>query len=82
MQKFVNNLRKKPEHVRRNILYGVTFGVTGIILLFWFYTLSERLSTPETKEAFANDLKPLTILRDNLTNAYDDISTNVSNINQ
>lgn len=82
MEKFVNNLRKKPEHVRRNILYGVTFGVTGIILLFWFYTLAARLTTPETKEAFQNDLKPLTILKDNITNAYEDISSNVSNIKQ
>lgn len=80
MEKFVNNLRSKPEHVRRNILYGFTFGVTGIILLFWFYTLAARLTTPETKEAFQNDLKPLTILKDNLSSAFDDISTNVSNI--
>ena len=78
MKKFVENLRKKPEHVRKNILYVTTCSVTAIILIFWIYGFSNHLSKPSTKEAFKNDLKPLTVIKDNLTGAYQNISADLS----
>jgi len=80
MRKLVQNLREKPEHVRKHILHITTFGLTCLVVLFWVYTLQARFSSPEVKEAFRNDLKPLTVLGDDIVNTYQNISANVSNI--
>jgi len=78
MQKFIENLRNKPEHVRKNILYAATFSITGIILLTWIYSLANHFSEPETREALSNDLKPLTVIKDNFSDAYQNISADLS----
>ncbi|HEY4714966.1 MAG TPA: hypothetical protein VIH31_00460 [Candidatus Paceibacterota bacterium] len=80
MQKFLEKLRSKPEHIRKNILYIATFSITGIIVIIWIYSLANHFSAPETKEAFRNDLKPLTVIKDNLTDTYQSISADLSKI--
>ncbi len=35
MRDFIERLRAKPEHVRRRIAFGTTFGITGLITLVW-----------------------------------------------
>jgi hypothetical protein len=80
MKKFIEKLRSKPEHIRKNILYATTFSVTGLILIIWIYSLVSHLSSPETREAFRNDLKPLTVIKDNLSDAYQNITADLSKI--
>jgi hypothetical protein len=80
MQKFIENLRNKPEHVRKNILHIATFGISGIILIIWVYSLASHFSQPSTRQAFSNDLKPLTVIKDNFSDAYQNISADLSKI--
>jgi hypothetical protein len=39
MRDYIERLRSKPEHVRRRIALGATFGVTGIVTAVWFFGL-------------------------------------------
>ncbi len=80
MEKIIKNLRNKPEHVRKNILYVLTFTITALIFLLWAFMLHQRLTAPEVKEAFKNDLAPLTVLKDNITATYQDISGDLKSI--
>jgi len=73
MRKIIHNLRKQPEHVRRNILHVTTIGF-GIILAFlWVYSLGRNFSSPDTQAKVKNDLKPLSTLRGNLIDGYNSI---------
>jgi hypothetical protein len=63
----VRKIRQQPEHVRRHILH-VLIIICGIILiLLWIYSLGMTLTNPETKAKVGQDLKPFSILKDNLT---------------
>ena len=39
MRDFIERLKAKPEHIRRRIALGTTFGITGVVTAAWFFTL-------------------------------------------
>jgi hypothetical protein len=39
-QSHLENLRAKPEHVRKNIAFWTSLGVTAIIFMFWLGSFS------------------------------------------
>lgn len=39
-QTTLENLRAKPEHVRKRIAFWTSFGVTGLIFMFWLASFS------------------------------------------
>lgn len=43
---FLENMRNKPEHTRRNFAIGVSTGVTFVLLVIWgFFILPRSIST-------------------------------------
>ena len=84
MKKILNNLRAKPEHVRNSAVYIIAFTITGIVFLFWVFTLHNRFTSPEVLNSFQNDLKPLTVIKDDISSTYKNVygSANSSSTTQ
>ncbi|MDB5258828.1 MAG: hypothetical protein JWO73_36 [Candidatus Taylorbacteria bacterium] len=40
MKRHLENLRAKPDHVKRNIAFGTSLGITAIIFVFWVVSLT------------------------------------------
>jgi hypothetical protein len=40
LQTTLENLRAKPEHVRKRIAFWTSFGVTAVIFMFWLASFS------------------------------------------
>lgn len=66
MKKIIHHIRKQSEEVRRHILH-ILIIVAGIILIsLWIYSLGTSLTNPNTQIKINNDLKPFSILKDNI----------------
>ena len=74
MQKYIEQLKQKPEAVRKQIALVVAIVGSGIVFLFWISTFS--LTTTNTE----NILPPLDSIRDNAQATYNDLKTNISNV--
>lgn len=67
MQKFIHNLKQKPEHVRRRIAVGTSVGITALVGVIWVSALAAsgtfalgtgtntNPSQPPSTDAFALD---------------------------
>jgi hypothetical protein len=82
MKKIVNHFKSKPEHVRRSVAGIAAFAVTAIIFIIWMWLLYHRLSSPEVKAAIANDLKPISVIRDDISSSYQSASSGLGNVNK
>ena len=69
MKKIIHNLRNQPEKTRRHLLHIITGVVALILIILWGYSLSRTLGSPETAEKIKQDLKPFSVLKDNLSNS-------------
>lgn len=74
MRKIIDNLRKQPEHVRRQILHVTTIIAGAVLLVLWIYSLGTNFSDPDTQTKIENDLKPFSSLKANLIDGYQSIS--------
>ena len=74
MKKIIHNLRRQPEEIRRHILHVSTVVFAIILVLLWIYSLGTNLTNPDTVAKVGNDLKPLSVLKDNLVGGYKSIS--------
>jgi hypothetical protein len=73
MRKFINNLRDKPESVRRHILH-VTVAVFAVILIsLWVFSLGTTFSSTTTA-GVSEDLKPFSALKANIIGGYNSIT--------
>lgn len=70
MKKIIHNLRRQPEEVRRHILHITIFAVAVIMILLWIFSLGKSLSSPDTQVKIKEDLKPFSVLKDNLVDGY------------
>ena len=66
MKKLIYRLRKQPEETRRGILNITMFILTILLLLLWSYSLGETFSKTKTEEKVKDDLKPFTLLKNNI----------------
>ena len=39
-QSYLENLRAKPEHIRKRYAFSMSFGITAIIFMFWLSSFS------------------------------------------
>ena len=70
----IHNLRKQPEHVRRNILH-ILIAICAVLLVFlWIFTLGTNLTSPDTQTKISQDLKPFSAIKSNLEGGYNDLS--------
>ena len=76
MKEYIAKLREKPEPVKKQIaLWGAIIG-GGLVFLFWIATLSFT-----TKQADADKtLSPISALKETAQNAYTQITTDASGI--
>jgi hypothetical protein len=74
MKKFIHSLRQKPEKERRHLLHILTIIAAIIMIILWIYSLGRSLTSSETKERIRQDLKPFSVLKDNLVGGYKSIA--------
>ncbi|MFA6523909.1 MAG: hypothetical protein WC264_01375 [Candidatus Paceibacterota bacterium] len=80
MRKFIHKLRQKPEEERRHILHTVTIIAAVVMIILWTYSLGRSISSPETKVKIKQDLKPFSVLKDNIVGGYKNISNPASDV--
>ena len=51
MKKFIENVKQRPPHERRDVAMRIAAMVTGVIFLGWMATLGVRLANPAPKSA-------------------------------
>ena len=67
MKKVIHHIRKQPEHIKRHILHVSIVICAVILFLFWIYSLGTALTNSDTQTKMSQDLKPFSILKDNIT---------------
>lgn len=77
MEKIIHHfkkVRKQPERVRRSILH-ITVGVCAVILFFlWVYSLGTGMRSEEVNAKINQEIKPFSVLKDNIAEQYNNIS--------
>ena len=66
MKKIIHHLRLQPEEVKRHVLHIVTIVCGIILILLWIYSLGTNLGSADTQTKMNQDLKPFSVLKDNL----------------
>ncbi len=74
MKKIIHHLRNQSEETRTHILHVLTVGASVILVLLWIYSLGTNLTNTDTKTQISKDLKPFSVLKDNLVGGYKSIS--------
>lgn len=74
----IEKLRNKSENTRKQIALLSTILITGVIVMFWAYTLGERFDNNSNKVAKeASSEKPLNILIGSVGRLSSDLKANV-----
>lgn len=77
----IEKLRQKPENTRKQIALASTVVITGIIVMFWMYTLGERFNTNSNKVSKQDSSeKPLNILIGSVGGISSDLKASVSDV--
>lgn len=74
MRKIIHKLRQRPEEERRHILHIVTLVAAIIMIILWTYSLGRSISNPDTKVKIKQDLKPFSVLKDDIVGGYNNIT--------
>ena len=74
MKKIIHNLRKQPEKKRRHILHIITIAAAIILIILWSYSLGRSLTSSDVKVKIKQDLKPFSVLKDNIVGGYKSVS--------
>jgi len=75
MKKIIHNLRQKPEQTRRHIVHIFMVIVGAILVSLWIWSLGKTFSNPEVQTKMKQDLQPFTLLKDNIVNGYNSVTT-------
>ena len=81
MKKIIHNLRNRPEEQRRHILHIAIFILGLFMILLWTFSLGKSIGSPETKVKINQDLKPFSVLKDNLVGGINSIGGTNSSSN-
>ena len=73
MKKIIHHIRKQPEHIKRHILHLTILACAAVLFMFWVYSLGTTLTDADTQAKMSQDLKPFSILKDNITEKYSNI---------
>lgn len=83
MRKVILNLKQKPEHIRRQVLYGVVLVCGVVLVLVWVSSLKGRFAKKADESAgLTNDLAPFYMLKDNFGKAVREVSSEVKKIGE
>jgi hypothetical protein len=70
----IKKIRQQPEHIRRHILHVVIVFCGIILVLLWIYSLGTTLTNSDNQAKMSQDLKPFTVLKDNMVGGYQNIT--------
>jgi len=73
MKKIFHHIRRQPEEVRRHVLHLLIICFAVILFFLWTYSLGTTLMSTDTGAQMKQDLKPFSILKDNITDGYNSI---------
>ena len=74
MRKMIHKLRQQPEEHRRGILHVLTIIFALVLFVLWTWSFGTSLAGPETGTELKEDLKPFSVLKDNIIDGYKSIS--------
>lgn len=75
----IKKIRQQPEHIRRSILH-VAIVILAVILFFlWIYSLGTGMGSDDAKAKAIQEVKPFSVLKDNITEQFNNISNPNSN---
>lgn len=77
MIKYIEKLRRKPEHIRRRIVYIVAPAITLAIAALWFYSLG---SASVAQTASVIEVGPTAIIKDDSLNIWAKIKGEISKV--
>ncbi len=79
MRKIIHKIRQQPEEVRTHILH-ILITIFAVILVFlWLYSLGKNLNNGDIQAKAANELRPLSALKDNLVGGYQSFTNSDQN---
>lgn len=73
MKKIIHKLRNRPEEERRHILYITIFVLALLMISIWVFSFGKNVARKETKIKIQQDLKPFSVLKQNLVEGYKSI---------
>ncbi|MEI7765248.1 MAG: hypothetical protein WCI93_01535 [bacterium] len=73
MKKIIHKLKNRSEEERRHILHITTFILALFLVALWTLSLGKSISNPDTKVKIKQDLKPFSVLKDNLVGGFNSI---------
>lgn len=79
MKKIIHHIRKQPEHIKRHILHVVILVCAVILFMLWIYSLGTTLTNADMQAKTMQDLKPFSMLKDNIREQYNNIKDPESN---
>lgn len=74
MRKIVHKLRSKSEKERREILHLSIIIATIIMIVLFGFSLNKSFNNKETKIKLKEDIKPFTVLKENMVDGYKSVS--------
>ena len=74
MKKIIHHIRKQPEHVKRHILHVLTMAFAVVLVLLWIYSLGTDLANSNIQVKIKRDLKPFSVLKDNIIGGHNSIT--------
>jgi hypothetical protein len=75
----VNKIRRQPEHIRKSILHIIMAILAAILFMLWIYSLGTAMRNEDMKAKINQDIKPFSVIKDNITSQYNDISNSDTN---
>ncbi len=73
MKKIIHKLRNRSEEERRHILHIATFILGIFMVILWTFSLGRSVTSTETKKKVQQDLKPFSVLKDDIVGGYQNI---------
>jgi hypothetical protein len=72
-----DRLRKKPEAKRNKILYVTMLSVMTVVIFIWILALEHRYRVEVTRESWQDDFETFNILKEDISNSFDEVKKNL-----
>ncbi|MEK9184828.1 MAG: hypothetical protein AAB866_01530 [Patescibacteria group bacterium] len=77
MRKIIENLRKKPDHHKKTIVFSVSIAITAFIFVIWLSFIKMEFASIDTPKDVADKNSPLTFIKESVANAYSGIMSDI-----
>lgn len=81
MEKFISNLREKPESDRKKILFISLAVVMTIIVGLWIYSLTHRFTKKEVAQETKEDIEPFKLMSSKFQNIFQNMTASAGKAN-